>query len=195
MLIIMVGKRKALKIFASLVLVGLLIFTFLLLFLQTEKVTGFETLNSEGKSGKILVVYHPGLSSFQKDVTLSFVSGLVERDYIVDITTSSSETTTETNGYDLIVLGAPTYGFSPAKPMENYVKKFGDFKGKKIVVLITGSGSTDESAAKMKELIENANGAIIESLTLWSLAPNEDIYGISDPSEIAYKSALNLKIS
>lgn len=191
----MVGKRKALKIFSVLFIIGLLLFAFLLLFPQMEKVTGLQTLNSEGKSGKILVVYHPGLSSFQKDVTMSFVRGLVERDYIVDITTPSSETTTKINEYDLILLGTPTYGFSPAKPMENYIKRFGDFKGKKIVVIITGSGSTDETKAKMKELIENANGAIIESLTLWSSAPNEDIYGIGDPSEIAYNSGLNIKIS
>lgn len=191
----MIGKKKALKIFAGLVLISALLFAYLLVVPQMEKVTGLDTKNSDGKSGKILVVYHPGLSSFQKDVTMSFVRGLVERDYIVDITTPSSKTTTEINGYELIVLGAPTYGFAPAKPMENYIKRVVDFKGKKIVAILTGSGSTDESLAKMKELIEIANGAVIESLPLWSSAPNEEIYGISDPSEIAYKYALNLKIS
>jgi flavorubredoxin len=191
----MIGKRKALKLFAGLVLISVLIFAFLLVVPQMEKVTGLETINSEGKSGKILVVYHPGLSSFQKDVTMSFVRGLVERGYIVDITTPSSKTTTEINEYEIIVLGAPTYEFAPAKPMENYIKRVGDFKGKKIVAILTGSGSTDESVAKMKELIEIANGIVIESLPLWSSAPNEEVYGISDPSQIAYKYALNLKIS
>jgi len=191
----MIGKRKALKIFAGLIFISVLLFAFLLVVPQMEKITELETKNSEGKSGKILVVYHPGLSSFQKDVTMSYVKGLVERDFIVDITTPSSNTTTEITSYDLIVLGAPTYEFSPAKPMENYITRVGDFKGKKIVAIITGSGSTEESVVKMKELIERANGALIESLPLWSLGPNEELYDISDPSKIAYNSALNLKIS
>jgi len=191
----MIGKRKALKIFTGLVLISVLLFAYLLVVPQMEKVTGLDTKNSEGKSGKILVVYHPGLSSFQKDVTMSYVKGLVERNFIVDITTPSSNTTTEITNYDLIILGAPTYEFAPAKPMENYITRVSDFKGKKIVVIITGSGSTDESVAKMKELIESTNGALIESLPLWFLGPNEEIYGISDASEIAYKSALNLDIS
>jgi len=191
----MIGKRKALKIFTGLVLISVLLFAYLLVVPQMEKVTGLDTKNSEGKSGKILVVYHPGLSSFQKDVTMSYVKGLVERNFIVDITTPSSNTTTEITNYDLIILGAPTYEFAPAKPMENYITRVSDFKGKKIVVIITGSGSTDESVAKMKELIESTNGTLIESLPLWSLGPNEEIYGISNASEIAYKSALNLEIS
>ncbi len=191
----MIKKKKTLRIFFALTIVSILTFTFFLIFPQIEKVTDIETINPGGVTGKILVVYHPGISNFQKNVTRSFVNGLVEKDYIVDMTTPSSKTTTEIDRYDLIVLGSPTYGFSPAKPIEDYIKRVGDFNDKKVVVLLTGAGSTDESIEEMKDLIEVANGSIIEVLILWSSAPNEEIYETSDPLEIAYNSAVNLDIS
>lgn len=160
-----------------------------------EKETDLKSINSQGKSGNVLVIYHPGLSSFQEDVTYSFVKGLVERDYAIEITTSSSKTTTDISKYDLIVLGMPTYGGGLAKPMENYLARIDDLEGKKVVIIITGAGSTDESVTNMKEFIAMRNGYIIESLPLWSMKPNEDVYGINDATEIAYNSALNLQLS
>ncbi|KYC49425.1 MAG: hypothetical protein APG12_01513 [Candidatus Methanofastidiosum methylothiophilum] len=191
----MIKKRTVLKLILGGILIFIMTFAFLLVVPQMEKLTGLETINPEGKSGKVLVVYHPGVSSFQKDVTMSFVRGLVEIDYVVDITTPSSKTTTEIANYDLVVLGAPTYGFAPAKPIENYIKRVADFKEMRIVSILTGAGSTDESVEKMKELILMTNGRLIKSLPLWSSAPNEEIYGISDAKQIAYKAGLELEIN
>lgn len=191
----MIEKKKILVLFLGLFIISILTFAFLMVFPQMEKVTELETINAHGETGKILVIYHPGLSNFQKNITDSFVKGLIENDYVIDITTASSKAATEIDAYDLIVLGSPTYGFSPAKPIEDYIKRVGDFKDKKIVILLTGLGIPDESKEKMKELIELGNGSIIQSLLLGSSASNEEIYGTNDPLEIAYNSAINLDIS
>ncbi len=188
-------KNNILKLTGCLVLIIIILFAFLGIIPQMEKETDLKSINSQGKSGNVLVIYHPGLSSFQEDVTYSFVKGLVERDYAIEITTSSSKTTTDISKYDLIVLGMPTYGGGLAKPMENYLARIDDLEGKKVVIIITGAGSTDESVTNMKEFIAMRNGYIIESLPLWSMKPNEDVYGINDATEIAYNSALNLQLS
>jgi flavorubredoxin len=74
-----------------------------------EIIRDFETLNPDGLEGEALVVFRPGISLFQEDMTNAFVEGLVEKDWIVNITTSSSQTPINIHDYDLLVLGTPTY--------------------------------------------------------------------------------------
>jgi hypothetical protein len=162
--------------------------------INMEVVTALEILNPAGETGTALVVYHPGKSSFQRDVVYAFAEGLVSNGWRVEITAASSEAPTDLSGYDLLVLGAPTYDWLPAKPIQAYAKGLGDVSGKPAVTIISGAGYTELSQPAMERLVREAGGRLVESLAVWSMRPNEDLYGTNDAMEAMRQAAQEISL-
>lgn len=156
---------------------------------NAEVISDVEVLNPDGSAGTALVVYHPGKSSFQERINHAFAEGLVSNGWRVEVTTASSQAPADLSDYDLLVLGAPTYEWRPAQRTQHHLKRLGDLGCQPTVAVITGAGATDLSIATMEDLIREANGDLVKSLVLWTAAPNEETYGISDPVEIMLREA------
>jgi len=152
------------------------------------------TVNPDGAIGTALVVYHPGLTGFQKDVTFAFVGGLVSSDWRCDVTTASRETPTDLATYSLLVLGTPTYAFKPAGPIKRYLESVGDLRGMPTALTVTGAGSTERSVSLLVDHVMEANGIPIEVLELWHAAPNEEMHGSSDAMEIAERVGASIAL-
>lgn len=162
----------------------------LLYFVTSQDVaSGVEVLNRGGDQGTALVVYHPGLTGFHERVTSAFADGLVSNGWRVEMTTASPYAPTDLSSYDLLVLGGPTYFWTPNRPIRSYLSRLGDLRGKRTAIIITSLGMGERSISKMERLVRAANGDLLKSLLLYSLAPNEDIYGMNDPEEIASQVA------
>jgi hypothetical protein len=161
--------------------------------LNMEVVNPVETLNPDGQTGTALVVYHPGKSSFQRDASYAFAEGLASKGWRVDVTTASSHAPSDLSGYDLLVLGAPTYEWLPAKRLQTYLSGLGDLSAKPTVTIISGAGYTELSQPAMGRLVQEAGGETLKSLAVWSMRPNEDLYGISDPLEAMRQAALEIR--
>ena len=146
------------------------------------------TVNPDGATGTAFVAYHAGLSSFQKDVTMAFVRGLVSNGWRCDVTTASREAPMDLSAYDLLVLGAPTYAFKPANPLRRYLTLAGDLGGLPTVLLVTGAGTTENAASVLAGYVTDANGTTIDVLELWQAAPSEEVDGLSDAMEIAERA-------
>jgi flavorubredoxin len=149
-----------------------------------EVVSPVRVLNPEGEGGTALVVYQKGLRDFQPKVAFAFAEGLVSEGWRVEATTVSSRAPTDISGYDLLVIGWPTYWFNPSLPVRRYLRRIGDLKGKNTVIICTAAGAPVDSCRKMKALVQAAKGTIVKTLTLFSMRPNEDN---RDPVEIATK--------
>lgn len=132
------------------------------------------TLNPEGETGTALVVYHPGKSDFQRRVFAGFAEGLMSNGWRVEMTTPSPQTPTDLSGYDLLVLGGPTYGFTPNRPIQKYLSRLGDLGGMRTATLITALGMGERSTSKMERLVQQANGRLIKALVLYKARPNDD---------------------
>jgi flavorubredoxin len=132
------------------------------------------TLNPDGETGRALVVYHPGKSDFQNRVFAGFAQGLVANGWRVEVTTPSPQTPTGMADYDLLVLGGPTYGFTPNRPIQKYVSRLGDLGGKPTVTIITALGMGQRSAGRMERFVRQANGNLIRALVLYKARPNDD---------------------
>ena len=132
------------------------------------------TLNPDGETGRALVVYHPGKSDFQNRVFAGFAQGLVANGWRVEVTTPSPQTPTGMADYDLLVLGGPTYGFTPNRPILTYVSRLGDLGGKPTVTIITALGMGERSSGRMQQLVRQANGNLVKSLVLYKARPNDD---------------------
>jgi len=161
--------------------------------MQTCDPSEVVVVNPTGATGTALVVYHAGLSSFQEDVTMAFVRGLMASDWRCDVTTASREAPRDLSGYDLLVLGAPTYAFTPANPIKQYLQLVGHLGGLPTVLLVTGAGSTERAASVFADYVTDANGTTIEVLELWQAAPNEG-NGTSDAMEIAERAGTSITL-
>jgi len=139
-----------------------------------EVVSEVTTLNPEGEAGTSLVVYHPGKSDFQRRVFSGFAEGLVANGWRVEMTTPSSQTPTDLAGYDFLVLGGPTYGFAPNRPIQKYLSRLGDLGGKRTVTIITALGMGERSTEMMQRLVRQANGDLVRALVLYKARPNDD---------------------
>jgi hypothetical protein len=186
---------KGLAVAAASLVVLLLAWQGLLIsWVNAEVVSELEVLNPGGTVGTALVVYHPGKSDFQKKASVAFAEGLVSNGWRVEITTASSQAPTDLSGYDLLVLGAPTYDWRPAKRIQQYVKGLGDLAGQRTITIISGLGYTELSGPAMEKLVREANGDLVKSLILWTAAPNEEMYGLSDAVEIMHRAAMEIPL-
>jgi hypothetical protein len=157
-------------------------------------VSAVETVNPDGDTGTALIVYHPGKSSFQRDVSDAFADGLVSNGWRVEITTASLRAPKDLSSYDLLVLGAPTYDWLPAKPIQAYVARLGDLAGKPTVTIISGAGYTELSQPAMERLVHEAGGQLVRSLAVWTMRPNEDLYGTNDAKEAMRQAAQQISL-
>lgn len=139
-----------------------------------EVVSKVETLNPTGDVGAAFVVYHRGKGDFQRRVFSGFAEGLVANGWRVEVTTPSAQTPTDLDGYDLLVLGGPTYGFTPNQPIKRYLKRLGDMNGQRIVTIITALGLGERSTAIIQDLVRQANGDLVRAMFLYKLRPNDD---------------------
>ena len=133
-----------------------------------------------------LVLYHPGLSSFSHDVSYAFADGLVSNGWRVEIATSSIEAPTNLSKYSLLVISSNTYAFTPDSPTTRQLERIGNLNGIQTVLLTLGAGSAQESQKALETTIQTSNGTILQSLILYSMAPNQ---GDRTATEIAQRTA------
>jgi hypothetical protein len=157
--------------------------------LNQEVASEVAVRNPEGKSGTALVVYHPGRRGFGEKVRAAFVEGLISNGWRVEVTTASAQAPADVSEYDLLILAGPTYGFTPSRPLLRYLARLGDLAGKSVVTINTAMGAGERSNAILQRAVGEANGKLLKSLLLYTIRPNEDLYGINDAEEIASKAA------
>jgi len=178
-------KRILVIVLLALMVVSVAVSVYAYLGMNNDVVTELVVKNPDG-SKAALILYHPGLSSFSHDVAYAFADGLVSNGWRVEIATPSVEAPTDLSKYDLLVISSNTYAFSPDAPTTRHLERIGDLEGIPTVVVTLGAGSAEQSQQVFEELVESHNGTIIESLLLYSMAPNE---GDKSATEIAYEVA------
>ena len=147
-----------------------------------------DVLNPEGTK-TALVIYHPGLASFQQDTTYAFADGLVENGWKVEITTPSSEAPTDLSGYSLLVLGSPVYAGAPAPTLQRHLERIGDLNGIDTVLIVTSGGSDGEAEATLQQAVEEHDGNVVLVLSLYNSTPND-----GDPLTLAEQAGRDLII-
>ncbi len=136
--------------------------------------------NPDGETGRALVIYHPGRSDLQERAVTGFVEGLAAAGWRVDLTTASAQAPAPT-GYDLLVLGAQSYTWAPAQPVQDYLRRAGDLNDLPVVAILSGLGETGPANDVMRDLIAAAGGSMAGLYNVWQLRPIERLYGTDDP--------------
>ena len=162
------NKKRMCGLTCIILIAGLMITTMVVVGLNgREIVRDVEVQNPDGATGTAFVVFRPGVTSFNEEIVNQFVRGLIDSDWRVEVTTTSSQTPTNVTGYDLIVLGAPVNGAQPHQSMQAYLAR-ADFDDKPVVLILT-SGGEDASAPLdiFRNATINANGIINSELHYW----------------------------
>jgi flavodoxin len=177
-------------ILGAILLGVLLLIFFVVMLIQLSKIEiiwDIQTINPEGNTGKVFVVFRPGITDFQERMIDAFLQGLIKNDWAVDITSASSKTPYKIDQYDLLVLGMPTYGGLPHQTILDFLDILGDLNGKRTALIVTAMGS-DEARKALENKVRNANGIIAESLTVYNMKENKE-----NPRDICYKAGRNIK--
>jgi hypothetical protein len=138
-----------------------------------ERESQVRVVNGQGEPNA-LVVSHPGLSHYQQEMTTEFVDGLEARGWRVTLTTPSRAAPHDLSSYDLLVLGAPVYWWTPAKPIRRYLRDLGSLHGMPTAILLTGAGSVTRARAQMEDRVRGAGGRVVSSLALTMMRPNDE---------------------
>ncbi len=144
------------------VLIG--IFGYLEYSVYREVTSPIETLNASG-SKSALVIYHPGLTDYARNITYTYAEALAANGWKVDISTVSAQTPTDISNYSRLVLTWAIYDFNPAPTITNYVHRIGNLNGIDTTIITIGGGLDPFNAgASMNKIIEDANGNVVQSL-------------------------------
>ena len=182
-------KKILLITILAFVVVAAGVLGFIFFKITSDYVSGIEVLNADG-TRTALIIYHPGLSSFMKDVAYAFADGLTENGWRVEITTASSQAPTDLSGYSLLALGSPVYADGPSPTIKRHVERIGDLTGIDTVLLVTSGGSEGGAEATMQQTVEEHNGTVELVLSLFTSAPNE-----GDPLDIAAQAGRDFFIA
>jgi len=139
-----------------------------------REVTSETELRQPNGRALALVVYHPGITAFPRDIASGFAAGLAEAGWRVAITTASAAAPTALGDYDLLVVVAPTYWWTPARPLLRYVGRLDDLAGKPVAVLVTGLGSTQRSQRVLEAAVRARGGTVAFARSFWTAAPNKE---------------------
>jgi hypothetical protein len=181
-------KKILLTTFLALLVIAVSLLAYASVGMNNDVITELTIENPQG-SKAALILYHPGLTSFSHDIAYAYADGLMSNDWRVEITTSSNQAPTNLSKYDLLVILSNTYAFTPDKPTTRQLERMGNLDGIQTVLITLGAGSAQESKQSLERMVSASNGDIVQSLLLYSMAPNE---GDKSATEIAYQSAQQL---
>jgi len=151
----------------------------------SEIETPLIAFGDEEASHTALLIYHPGISRFTRNMVTAFANGLVASGWRCHITTASSRAPQDLGAYDLLVLGTPTYNDAPANSIMSYVRDARPITGKAVGLLVTAATSPEWATLNLRRVVEEAGGEVSWSLELLQYAPNINEQGEGNPASIA----------
>jgi flavorubredoxin len=181
-------KQILLASFLAVIVISPVLVAYIGLNLNKDVISGIDIVDPDG-SKSALIVYQPGLSSFPRDVSYAFGNGLAASGWRVEITTASSQAPSDLSKYTLIVLGFPCYSASPRTAIIRYVDRLTNLQGINAVIVACAAGSPGGSVDTMKQKVQAAGGTFKESLSLFTIAPNE---GYGTATDIARQAGTQI---
>lgn len=181
--------RKGIKIFLFMVLTIGLIWVALTFYVELHLVKKQGVWN-EGTSEKaLLVIYQPDpFYPFDEQIGRKFSQPFVLRGWKVEWTSSDYRPLINPSSYYLILIISNTYNWAPDWPTVDWIKE-APLKGKKVIAITLGAGSTEFSKKSLDTKIKESGATLLDSRTFWLLRPNDESQIHKPNVEVAKKLA------
>jgi hypothetical protein len=153
---------------------------------------GSETwrLGNANSSKKALIIFSPDpFYNLDEQVCKSIGKGLAENGYCVDINTVAAATSLKDTLFNLYVFCANTYNLRPDWAVSQYIQKSASIKGKPVIAITLGAGSTAISKRTLERLIFLKGGNLLSSRTFWLWRPNDETRSKESNVDVAVSMA------
>ncbi len=151
---------------------------------MSNTATGSQTLSPAGNvTGKALVVYDPGITGAAKKAAEAVSGDLRDRGYAVDLAGVKSPAAADASGYDVIVVGGPTFEGNISRSIKTYLGSLEPSQDAKVGVFATGSVEPEsDDPGYMLEFVAGlpAGGPLKVKASAKILANGGDVEGQCD---------------
>ncbi|MGH1437719.1 MAG: hypothetical protein ACRBG0_25000 [Lewinella sp.] len=121
---------------------------------------------------KALIVYSPDpIYNLDEQVCIAMAKKLNQYNWRVEVSTVAAVDTT--TNYDLYVLCANTYNWSPDWAITRFAKTH-NLSDKNVAALTLGSGSTTRAQHRFEMILHDQKIKLLDSRSLWLLRPNDE---------------------
>jgi len=127
-------------------------------------------------SGRVaLVVYDPDpFYNFDQQLCEAFADALADKGWRITISSVSAAKRLADNSFDLYVICANTYNWSPDWATCKLIETKLPLEEKKVVAITLGAGSTGRSQRVFETLIKSRKAILIDSRSFWLWRPNDE---------------------
>jgi flavodoxin len=166
-----------LAIFAVLIIIVIAFGAIIFLDVAAYTATGSKTLTPTGTSvGKAIVIYDPGLSGTPKGVADKVASDLQAKGYTVTLAGVKSSAATDTNGYNIIVIGGPVYAGALTSSIKDALSNMVLSHGLKVGVFGSGSGATSpDDISMLKQSMPTRSDDSLSEAVIVKIGSGEDL--------------------
>lgn len=166
---------KAIKKIILITIVFLTFWTLLTFFVEKKGPEYTMIIGNPVSNQKALIVFDPDpFYNLDAQICKSFAQGLAKKGWVSKISSIASVKNLENEQFDLYVFCANTYNWAPDWALSNYIKNHKQLKGKNVVAITLGSGSTNRSKRVFEALIKQKEAKLIDSKVFWLLRPNDE---------------------
>lgn len=124
---------------------------------------------------KVLIVYDPDpFYNLDQQVCEAFGNVLVKNGWHVNYETTTATKKRKDKNFNIYVFCANTYNWAPDWSITSLIKKDMVLKGKKVVALTVGGGSTTRAQRLFENVIIEKGGVLAGSRAYWLWRPNDD---------------------
>jgi flavorubredoxin len=105
------------------IIIGILILILVIAWIiGYSRSSGSKTIKPDGAiTGKALIVYDPGFTGGTKTAASHMAEDLKSKGYEVKVVGVRSSDASDLSGYDVLIVGSPTYGAKPTGPINSYL--------------------------------------------------------------------------
>jgi|YelNatPaOPRAMG01_1025707.scaffolds.fasta_scaffold40841_4 flavodoxin len=140
--------------------------------------TGSQTLTpTVTPMGTALVLYDPGLTGASTQIADQIAADLLAKNMTVTLAGIKSSTASNTTGYDIIIIGGPTYAGAPAASVKDALSNLQHDSDARVGVYCSGQGSTTpQDIAQIKDAVPalQSSGALSNAVVV-KIGESEDL--------------------
>ncbi|MCB0385831.1 MAG: hypothetical protein KDD43_10600, partial [Bdellovibrionales bacterium] len=155
-------------------------------------VDSVQVYGPENFGQSLLIAYQPDpFYPLDKRIAQAVAQDFAAREYRVIVATHGSEKFPNPENFDVVLLVANTYNWRPDWATTGWIHK-SNLKGKKVVGLTLGAGSTEWSQQALENAIRDSGAELVASKSLWLLKPNDESRMDEKNSQVAVDLAVRL---
>lgn len=181
-----IRSKKLIKIFSII----LVIWSLLTLIAERKGTENITIIGEPTSEQKALILYDPDpFYNLDEQISKSFAEGLAENGWLSKVITVSAASGLNNEQFNLYVFCANTYNWSPDWAISNFIKNSTNLKGKNVIAITLGSGSTGRSQRILETQIKQKEAILLASKVYWLMKPNDESRAKESNVEVAVDMA------